>query len=203
MTATIPSRTVPLTQWPAHRLAVWAFLVNEGFLFGSILASGLFLRFGGTVPWPRPGDALAIGPVVLATLVLIASSATLNESLDALRRGNLIFSRRWLVWTLLAGSLFLAIQAYEWSDLIGTARSLSPNPLAPLVSNPWGAASFMQVFFLATGLHGLHVALGLALMVWLLGSKSVTEERRLESVTLYWHFVDFVWIFIVTTLYFF
>ena len=203
MTATIPSRTVPLTQWPAHRLAVWAFLVNEGFLFGSILASGLFLRFGGTVPWPRPGDALAIGPVVLATLVLIASSATLNESLDALRRGNLIFSRRWLVWTLLAGSLFLAIQAYEWSDLIGTARSLSPNPLAPLVSNPWGAASFMQVFFLATGLHGLHVALGLALMVWLLGSNSVTEERRLESVTLYWHFVDFVWIFIVTTLYFF
>lgn len=203
MTATIPSRTVPLTQWPAHRLAVWAFLVNEGFLFGSILASGLFLRFGGTVPWPRSGDALAIGPVVLATLVLIASSATLNESLDALRRGNLIFSRRWLVWTLLAGSLFLAIQAYEWSDLIGTARSLSPNPLAPLVSNPWGAASFMQVFFLATGLHGLHVALGLALMVWLLGSKSVTEERRLESVTLYWHFVDFVWIFIVTTLYFF
>lgn len=203
MTATIPSRTVPLTQWPAHRLAVWAFLVNEGFLFGSILASGLFLRFGGTVPWPRPGDALAIGPVVLATLVLIASSATLNESLDALRRGNLIFSRRWLVWTLLAGSLFLAIQAYEWSDLIRTARSLSPNPLAPLVSNPWGAASFMQVFFLATGLHGLHVALGLALMVWLLGSKSVTEERRLESVTLYWHFVDFVWIFIVTTLYFF
>ena len=203
MTATIPSRTVPLTQWPAHRLAVWAFLVNEGFLFGSILASGLFLRFGGTVPWPRPGDALAIGPVVLATLVLIASSATLNESLDALRRGNLIFSRRWLVWTLLAGSLFLAIQAYEWSDLIRTARSLSPNPLAPLVSNPWGAASFMQVFFLATGLHGLHVALGLALMVWLLGSNSVTEERRLESVTLYWHFVDFVWIFIVTTLYFF
>ena len=203
MTATILSRTVPLTQWPAHRLAVWAFLVNEGFLFGSILASGLFLRFGGTVPWPRPGDALAIGPVVLATLVLIASSATLNESLDALRRGNLIFSRRWLVWTLLAGSLFLAIQAYEWSDLIRTARSLSPNPLAPLVSNPWGAASFMQVFFLATGLHGLHVALGLALMVWLLGSKSVTEERRLESVTLYWHFVDFVWTFIVTTLYFF
>ena len=203
MTATIPSRTVPLTQWPAHRLAVWAFLVNEGFLFGSILASGLFLRFGGTVPWPRPGDALAIGPVVLATLVLIASSATLNESLDALRRGNLIFSRRWLVWTLLAGSLFLAIQAYEWSDLIRTARSLSPNPLAPLVSNPWGAASFMQVFFFATGLHSLHVALGLALMVWLLGSKSVTEERRLESVTLYWHFVDFVWIFIVTTLYFF
>ena len=123
MTATIPSRTIPLTQWPAYRLALWAFLVNEGFLFGSILAAGLFLRFGGTVPWPRPGDALGLGPVVLATLILIGSSATLNESLDALRRGNPLFSRRWLVWTLLAGSLFLAIQAYEWWDLVRAATA--------------------------------------------------------------------------------
>jgi len=203
MTATVPSRTVPLTQWPAYRLAVWAFLVNEGFLFGSILAGGLFLRLGGTVPWPRPGDALALGPVVLATLILIASSATLNESLDALRRGNPVFCRRWLVWTLLAGSLFLAIQAYEWSDVIGTARALSPLPGVPLVSNPWGASTFMQIFFLATGLHGLHVALGLLLMTWLLGAKAPLDEKRLESVALYWHFVDFVWIFILSTFYFF
>lgn len=203
MTATVPSRTVPLTQWPAYRLAVWAFLVNEGFLFGSILAAGLFLRFGGTVPWPRPGDALALGPVVLATLVLIASSATLNESLDAFRRGNPIFCRKWLGWTLLAGSLFLAIQAYEWWDVIGTARALSPLPGVPLASNPWGASTFMQVFFLATGLHGLHVALGLLLMLWLLGVKAPGDEKRLESVALYWHFVDFVWIFILSTFYFF
>lgn len=203
MTATVPSRTVPLTQWPAYRLAVWAFLVNEGFLFGSILAAGLFLRLGGTVPWPRPGDALALGPVVLATLILIASSATLNESLDALRRGNAVFCRRWLVWTLLAGSLFLAIQAYEWWDVIGTARALSPLAGVPLVSNPWGASTFMQVFFLATGLHGLHVALGLLLMTWLLAAGASADEKRLESVALYWHFVDFVWIFILSTFYFF
>lgn len=197
------ARTVPLVQWPAHRIAVWAFLVNEGFLFGSILAAGLFLRLGGTVPWPRPGDALALGPVVVATLILIASSATLNESLDALRRGNFLFCRKWLVWTLLAGSLFLAIQAYEWWDVIATARSLSPLAGVPLVSNPWGASTFMQVFFLATGMHGLHVALGLLLMVWLLAVKGPANEKRLESVALYWHFVDFVWIFILSTFYFF
>jgi cytochrome c oxidase subunit 3 len=140
--------------------------------------------------------------VVLATLILIGSSATLNESLDALRRGNPLFSRRWLVWTFLAGSLFLAIQAYEWWDLIRAATALSPNPGVPFVSNPWGAATFLQIFFLATGLHGLHVALGLVLMVWLLGTGSNTVATRLESVALYWHFVDFVWIFIVSTLYF-
>jgi cytochrome c oxidase subunit 3 len=203
MTATVPARTVSVIQWPAHRLAVWAFLVSEGFLFGSILAGGLFLRLGGTVPWPRPGDALALGPVVLATLILIASSATLNESLDALRRGNALFCRKWLVWTFLAGSLFLAIQAYEWWDVIETARSLSPGAGVPLVSNPWGASTFMQVFFLATGLHGLHVAIGLILMVWLLLAKAPADEKRLESVALYWHFVDFVWIFILSTFYFF
>ncbi|MBX7187326.1 MAG: cytochrome c oxidase subunit 3 [Vicinamibacteria bacterium] len=203
MTVTATARTNPLVQWPAHRIAVWAFLVNEGFLFGSILAAGLFLRLGGTVPWPRPGDALALGPVVVATLILIASSATLNESLDALRRGNFLFCRKWLVWTLLAGSLFLAIQAYEWWDVIATARSLSPLAGVPLVSNPWGASTFMQVFFLATGIHGLHVALGLLLMVWLLAVKGPANEKRLESIALYWHFVDFVWIFILSTFYFF
>lgn len=202
MTATIPSRTIPLTQWPAHRIAMWAFLVNETFLFGSILAAGLFLRFGGTVPWPRPGDALALGPVIVATLILIASSATLNEALDALRRGNTLYSRRWLVWTIFAGAIFLAIQAYEWWDLIGAAQALSPGAGASvLVSNPWGAASFMQIFFLATSLHGLHVALGIALMVWLIVTRTQSVETRLETVALYWHFVDFVWIFILTTLY--
>ena len=204
MTATVPSRPAfSFAQWPAHRLAVWAFLVNEGLLFGSILAAGLFLRFGGTVPWPRPGDALPIGPVVLASLILIASSATLNESLDALRRGNALFSRRWLVWTLLAGSSFLAIQVFEWWDVTGAAIAVSQAGGVPLVANPWGAATFMQVFFLATGLHGLHVILGLLLMIWLLGTQAHADETRLESVALYWHFVDFVWIFILSTLYFF
>jgi heme/copper-type cytochrome/quinol oxidase subunit 3 len=201
MTATIPSRTIPLTRWPTHRLAMWAFLVNEGFLFGSILAAGLFLRLGGTVPWPRPGEALALGPVVVGTLILIASSATLNESLDALRRGNLVFCRRWLLATAIAGAVFLGIQVYEWWDVIRAAAALQPSAGSPLLGNPWGAATFLQVFFLATGLHGLHVVAGLALMAWLLVTATETNERRLESVVLYWHFVDFVWIFILSTLY--
>ncbi len=204
MTAIVPLRPSPVSfaAWPAHRLAVWAVLVNEAFLFGSILAAGLFLRFGGTVPWPRPGDALPLGAVVAATLVLIGSSATLNEALDALRRGNKPFARGWLVWTFMAGSLFLVIQAYEWWDLIQSAIAASANPGVPLLSNPWGAATFLQIFFLSTGLHGLHVVVGLVLMAWLLVTRTEADEKRLESVALYWHFVDFVWIFIVSTLYF-
>lgn len=202
MTATIPSRTIPIARWPAHRVAMWAFLVNEGFLFGSILATGFFLRLGGVAPWPGPGEALALGPVVFATLILLASSATFNESLDALRRGNLLYCRRWLMGTLLAGTAFLGVQAYEWWEVSRAAAALSPAPGVPFVSNPWGAATFMQLFFLATGLHGLHVLLGLALMAWLLASGTQTDEKRLESVALYWHFVDFVWIFILSTLYF-
>ncbi len=202
MTATLPPRVELVTRWPPYRLALWAFLLNEAFLFGSILASALFLRFGGIVPWPRPGDALAVGPVVIATLILIASSATLNESLDALRRGNAVFCRRWLLWTLLGGAVFLAIQAFEWWEITRAARALSPLPGVPLLSNPWGAASFLQIFFLATGLHGLHVALGLVLMAWVLRAGAATSEVRLECVALYWHFVDFVWIFILSTFYF-
>lgn len=202
MTATLTPRSVPLTLWPAHRLAIWAFLVNEGLLFGTILTAGLFLRFADKAPWPRPGEALALGPVVVATLILMASSATLNESLDALRRGNRPFCRRWLVGTLAAGALFLGIQAYEWWEVSSVASALSPSAGVPLLANPWGAATFMQVFFVATGLHGLHVLLGLALLAWLLVTGPATNETRLETVALYWHFVDFVWIFILSTLYF-
>lgn len=204
MTATTPPRPhlSSFVDWPAHRVAVWAFLVNEGLLFGTILASGVFLRFGGTVPWPRPGEALALGPVIVATLILIASSATLNESLDALRRGNALFARKWLGWTLFTGSAFLAIQAYEWWDLVQAAIAHSTSEGVPFVSNPWGAATMMQIFFLATGLHALHVLLGLVLMVWLLIRGAETDPKQLESVALYWHFVDFVWIFILSTLYF-
>lgn len=192
---------VPLLQWPAYKLAFWAFLVNEAFLFGSILASGVFLRVGGTVPWPRPGDAAALGPVLVATAILMASSATFNESLDAKRKDNDLFARRWLGWTLLAGSVFLAIQIYEWWDLRNAAAELSGRDTSLLVSNPWGAPSFLQVFLLATGLHGLHVLAGLILISWLLGSGFFRDERRLEIAALYWHFVDFVWIFILSTLY--
>ncbi len=202
MTATAPPRpALSFTAWPAYRLGVWAFLINEAFLFASILAAGLFLRFGGIVPWPRPGDALALGPVILATLILIGSSATLNESLDALRRGNETFTRAWLRWTLFAGVAFLLIQIYEWRDLWITAQELSKTAGVPVVSNPWGAPSFVQVFLLATLLHGLHVILGLGLMSWLLVTGTEGHEPRLESVALYWHFADLVWIFIFSSLY--
>ena len=104
--------------------------------------------------------------------------------------------------TLVAGCVFLGIQAYEWWEVAGAASALTQAEGLPLVSNPWGAATFMQIFFLATGLHGLHVLLGLVLMVWLLVSGTQNDEKRLESVALYWHFVDFVWIFILSALYF-
>jgi len=202
MSVTIPpARPIALLEWPAHRVAVWAFLINEAFLFGSVLAAGVFLRLSGTVPWPRPGDALAAGPALVATAILIASSATFNESVDAFRRGHALLSRRWLAFSLLLGSIFLVIQGYEWWDLIEASASLAPGQAGVLRINPWGAVTFIQIFFLATGLHGAHVLLGLALMVWLLVSGSRGVEKRLENVALYWHFVDLIWIFILSTLY--
>ena len=202
MSVTVPpARPFALLEWPAHRVAVWAFLINEAFLFGSVLAAGVFLRFSGTVPWPRPGDALAVGPALVATLILLASSATFNESVDALRRGHALLSRRWLALSLLLGSIFLVIQGYEWWDLIEASRALAPVQAGVLTVDPWGAVTFIQIFFFSTGLHGAHVLLGLALMLWLLSSGTHEQEKRLENVALYWHFVDLVWIFILSTLY--
>jgi cytochrome c oxidase subunit 3 len=170
-----------------------------------VVASTYFLREGGTAPWPRPGEALPLLPAFIATLILAASSACASESEGSLRRGHPEMSRRWVAFTVLLGSLFLALQAWEWTDLFTRARELSADPAVPFGRNPWGAPSFVQSFLLASGLHGAHVLLGLALLVWLgrrlRGDAGPAEVRLTSGVTLYWHFVDVVWLFLFTALY--
>lgn len=192
-------------EWPAWRVGLWAFLLGEGLLFGSVIAASFFLRDGGIAPWPRPGEALPLAPAFFATLILAASSACASEAEGSLRRGHPELSRRWVALTIALGSAFLAFQAWEWRDLFARAQELSDDPAVPFGKNPWGAPSFVQSFLLATGLHGAHVALGLGLLAWLgrrLRDDAGAPEVRLTSgVTLYWHFVDVVWLFLFTAIY--
>lgn len=188
---------------PGH-WGLWAFLVSEALLFGALVASALFLRLGGTVPWPRTGDVFDLGIATLATFVLIASSACAAEAEGAERRGHPAMVRRWLALTLALGALFLLFQAYEWRSVILRARFLLPVEGVPLIQNPWGAATFMQSFFLATGLHALHVAGGLVLLGFALRAHTgggAAAGSFIRNVSLYWHFVDLIWIFLFAMFY--
>ncbi len=174
------------------RWAMILFLGTEIFTFGAGFVYYFFIRAG---PWP-PGElpTLVSSLVLVNTVILVGSSVTLHYGHTALRNGNRKRYKRLLVGTLLLGIVFLAGQLYEYYEFV--------------IGEGLGFASgtFYSAFFGLTGLHGLHVGLGVVLLGILvvrtvIGQYSPEQHTSVSTVTMYWHFVDAVWIFLVTTLY--
>ena len=126
------------------------------------------------------------------TLILICSSM-----LDPEKRGRGSGGKRracsfFLLATLALGTIFLAVQIFEYSQLSGEGFRLT-------------SSLFASVFYVLTGMHGLHVLAGLIVIAWTAfgvagGARAATPER-VEAVSLYWHFVDLVWVVLFTSLY--
>lgn len=167
------------------RLGLALFIASESFLF-LVLISVRFALAG----LERPADLeLKLGLAV--TAVLLASSVAGYQALRAVRRDDRAGLVRWLGATLLLGALFLVGLAFEWSE------GLAAFP----PSRRYGTA-----FFALTGMHGLHVASGLAVVALVLlrarsGSYSSRSHWAVEAAVRYWTFVDVVWLFIFPTLY--
>jgi heme/copper-type cytochrome/quinol oxidase subunit 3 len=128
-------------------------------------------------------------------VILIASSATMVMAWASLRRQRLGRYRLYMGLTLLAGSTFLVIKAFEYADKFA-------HGLVPATNN------FLGLYFTLTGLHALHVIAGMVvnLYLWTLGTRMWhTDPRRftnrVEIAGVYWHFVDLVWIFLFPVLY--
>jgi cytochrome c oxidase subunit 3 len=166
---------------------VW--LASELMFFGGLFAAYFTIRAASTT-WPPPGVKLDVLQSGLFTVLLVASSATLQLGERALGTGRRTHARRWIVVTLALGALFVANQGYEWGHI------------------PFSASShaYGSLFFLMTGFHGLHVIGGLLAMLGVLLRMSGPqadpgEGTVLEVVTYYWHFVDVVWIALYSTLF--
>ncbi|MFB6093391.1 MAG: heme-copper oxidase subunit III [Halanaeroarchaeum sp.] len=184
--------------WTRHgdatkfRWGMILFLYTEVFTFGSGFVYYFFIRTG---TWP-PGELphLLSSLVAVNTLVLVTSSVTLHFAHTALRQGNEGRFRALLGTTLLLGVAFVGGQAYEYFEFV-------VNEGYTLASGP-----FYSAFFGLTGLHGLHVSLGavllgIVLVRALFGQYSADRHTSVATVTMYWHFVDAVWIFLVAVLY--
>ena len=167
---------------------VW--LSSELMFFAGLFGAYLTLRGSAEGPWPPRGAELEVPLALGLTAVLLVSSVTVHAGVAALRRGDVVRFRTWIVVTAVLGALFLAGQAYEWSALeFGV-----------------GDHSYATSFFTITGFHGLHLLAGvLALAVLAARSLSAGFDRsRLptaEVTSYYWHFVDGVWIAVLVLLY--
>jgi cytochrome c oxidase subunit III len=195
--------TPPLDRWAGgvcpydagwRKVMMWWFIVTDGLLFAGFLASYGYARVL-AFHWPDQSDVFSLKYIALMTFVLITSSATMASAVRAASDGRRVEALRYVVLTAVGGALFLGMQAYEWSHLIGEGARLG--------SNPWGDASFGAYFFLLTGFHGTHVLTGVIVLastaIRLTTNRSTKDG--VEVAGLYWHFVDLVWVFIFTLFY--
>ena len=187
----------PLTPESWGKLGMWIFLAGDAVGFGVLLASYGAARIS-AADWPVPSTHLGIQLTALMTFLLICSSVTMVKALEALKRSDRAGARWFLGFTILGGALFLGLQAYEWTHLIGGGLKI--------FANPWGSALFGASFFIITGFHGLHVTGGVIYLTAILVTVSrVRDLQYAHTVTeiagLYWHFVDLVWIMVFTFIY--
>jgi heme/copper-type cytochrome/quinol oxidase subunit 3 len=174
------------------KLAMWLFLGSECLLFGGLISTYMLYRnrhsaeLGPDQLWDIPFTSAS-------SFVLLTSSLTMVLAVSAASRNDLRKSKIFLGVTALLGGLFVAGQVYEFTTFyregLGFTTSL-----------------FSSSFYTLTGFHGVHVSLGIIMLVALIGMLeknkiSGDKAEAVESVGLYWHFVDIVWIIIFTLVY--
>lgn len=180
------------TGFPHRKLMMWAFLGSDCMFFGALLSTYLIYH-GRSVHGPYPLDVFSLELTTLSTFVLLVSSLTMVLTLAALQRGHLIMFRFWISMTILFGLVFLGFQVYEFTHFAHAGLT-------------FGGSLFGSSFYTLTGMHGLHVSIGVLWLISLLAYSfrgGVTPARALdvEIAGLYWHFVDIVWIAIFTVVY--
>ncbi len=197
---------------------MWIFLLSDTFIFSCFLVSYMTVRTSTTVEWPNPSEvfALDVGGVsvpllliAIMTFILISSSGTMAMAVKFGYEKNKNVTFWLIIATAIFGASFVGMQAFEWTKLI-VDEGVRP------WSNPMGAPQFGAVFFMITGFHGTHVSIGvifLVIVAFKVRRGDLDNERPgfmtgrkgryeiVETMGLYWHFVDLVWVFIFAFFY--
>jgi cytochrome c oxidase subunit 3 len=193
-------------QAEASTLGMWLFLVTEVLFFG-----GLFVAYSVYRGWYPEAFAAASHSLDLTlgavnTVVLITSSLTMALAVHAAGTGQRKLLMLFLVATMVLGAVFLGIKAVEYADKF--THHHVPGPTFHFEEEEFAknAQIFFSLYFVMTGLHALHMVIGLAVMMWMLwwawnGTITSDYASPVEISGLYWHFVDIVWIFLFPLLY--
>jgi cytochrome c oxidase subunit 3 len=171
------------------KLGMILFLISEAFLFGALFTVYYYLR-AETAVWPPVGVHLDLPLAIVNTAILLTSSVVIWWAGTAIRNGNEKGLSVGLSLSIILGAAFLAITGYEWAhETFGASTS-----------------AYGSIFFTMTGFHALHVFGGILLMLSLLARNtkhkfSSSHYLAVEVGSLYWHYVDFVWIIVFATLF--
>lgn len=170
----------------------WLFLITDVILFGVLFATFVVLRFN-TAGGPTGADLIEMPGIIASTFILLTSSFTSGLALLEMNKGNKRGLIGWLIVTALLGASFIYLEVSEFIHLVHEGANI-------------GTSAYWSAFYTLVGTHGLHVSLGLVWMVALiiqLSKRGITPvtKRKVNIVSLYWHFLDVVWIFVFTIVY--
>jgi len=170
----------------------WVYLMSDCVLFATLFATYAVLA-NATAGGFTGKDLFELPFVFVETMLLLFSSITFGFGMIAMKRQDLAGLKRWLAVTFLLGAGFIAMEIYEFHHLI--AMGAGPD-----------TSAFLSAFFTLVGTHGLHVSFGLiwlAVCYWQLSTKGLNDmmQTRLNCLSLFWHFLDIVWICVFTIVY--
>lgn len=170
----------------------WVYLMTDLVLFATLFATFAVMR-NNTAGGPSGAELFSLPFVLVETLLLLTSSFTSGLAMIAVRRRDLMWTYILFAATFALGVAFLGMELHEFNHLASEGNS-------------WQRSGFLSAFFTLVGTHGLHITAGLIWMftlLWQMGSKELTKvmTKRLQLLSMFWHFLDLVWIFIFTIVY--
>jgi cytochrome c oxidase subunit III len=192
-------------QAEATTLGMWVFLVTEVLFFGGLFLVYLIYRSWYPGAFAAASHELDVTLGTINTVVLITSSLTMALAVHASQEGQRKLLMMFLVLTMLLGLTFLGIKSVEYYHKF--AEHHVPGPGFQFEKEYFrNAQLFFSLYFVMTGLHALHMIIGLGIMTWMLiwsWRGVITDDyySPIEISGLYWHFVDIVWIFLFPLLY--
>lgn len=213
-----------LAGYEGAKMAMWLFLATEILIFGGLFAAYIYWRSMDPESFARGSQLLDWKLGAVNTVVLLISSLTAALSLDSIQRGNPAKMKMFLYITLACASIFLVIKFFEYKAkyehglMPGThvvahgehggdhgSAEKSPSDKSPAGVYKYG--KFVPLYFLMTGLHGIHVLIGMACMIGILIMQAKHNAYSdyyyvpVENTALYWHLVDLIWIFLFPLMY--
>lgn len=173
-------------------LGFWVYLMTDCILFAALFVVFAVLRTA-TADGPSGAELFDLNFVLIETMILLTSSFTVGLALLGAERGYKKQSIVWLLVTFILGVAFLAMELWEFNHLIAEGHG-------------WQQSAFLSSYFVLVATHGLHIAVGLlwmAVVIFRLLQRNFkeTDVRRLSLLSLFWHFLDIIWIFIFSFVY--
>ena len=176
-----------------NKLGFWVFLTAEFSLFGTLFATLLTLQHGGDYAGKMTTELFELPLVLIMTFALLISSYTCGIAIYYMRKEKEKLMLIWMIITVLLGMVFVGFEIYEFAHYVHEGVNLT-------------IGSYWSSFFILLGTHGAHVSLGIVWIICLLiqvAMRGLNKDNapKLFIVSLYWHFLDVVWIFIFTAVY--